>query len=196
MFKNVRISIFIGLLFFVVNNCDKDHKAITEDPVLPDKTEIVDIRIFEDGHILINGKNTNYSSLPSLIETMNISEKTLVRFIFVMGEQTPLVYETTRLLQQKGTSSIHKIILPKNEFYTYLGQNIHLDILENGRILVDGNELYVEDLEVALDTMVINPDKTIILTLPEYYSESTHSRSLEILDSLGFDRKYADLSVF
>lgn len=192
------LKVNVMLIFlFLMAGCsqpgEKSEENIAEQPAL----DIVDIRIYEDGQVFLNGNSTNYSALPSLVESLDISEQTLARFIFVMGEQTPLVYETTRLLQQHGTFNIHKIILPHEEFYSYLEQNIHIDILNTGRILLDGNELYAEDLAFALNTPDITPDRNFILTLPEGHSESTHDRVVQILDSLGFNQvEYEDLAEF
>ena len=184
----------IAVLLLGIISCSHQDQKSKENISEPLGLDIVDVRIYDDGRVFLNGNSTNYSALPSLVESMDVSEKTLARFIFVMGEQTPLVYETTRLLQQGGTFNIHKIILPKDEFYTYLDQNIHLDILKNGQILLDGTELYVEDLAVAMDSKGSTPNKTIIMTLPENFSKPTHCRAVEILDSLGFNSvEYADL---
>lgn len=192
---NVLAKIAVLLLGFI--SCSHQDQKPKENISEPPGLDIVDVRIYDDGRAFFNGNSTNYSALPSLVESIDISEKTLARFIFVMGEQTPLVYETTRLLQQQGTFNIHKIILPRAEFYTYLEQNIHIDILTNGRILLDGNELFVEDLEVALNAPGITTHKTIIFTLPKSFSKSTHNRSVKLLDSLGFDSvKYADLTKY
>lgn len=190
----MRLLIITVIIVSSTFGCSQQDQKTQENISEPLGLDIVDVRIYDDGRIFLNGNGTNYSALPSLVESMDISEKTLVRFIFVMGKQTPLVYETTRLLQQGGTFNIHKIILPKDEFYTYLDQNIHLDILKNGQILLDGTELYVEDLAVAMDSKGSTPDKTIIMTLPENFSKPTHCRAVEILDSLGFNSvEYADL---
>lgn len=188
---------FILIFMVLLGGCEKPTEKPEENIPEPSALDMVDIRIYEDGRAFLNGNSTNYSALPSLVESLDISEKTLARFIFVMGEQTPLVYETTRLLQQHGTFNIHKIILPYEEFYTYLEQNIHIDILSNGRILLDGNELYAEDLSFALNAPDITPEKNFILTLPEDHSKPTHNRAVQILDSLGFNQmQYADLAEF
>lgn len=193
----LRLFFKIAVLSFVICGCSQPGEKPKEEILEATALDIVDIRIYDDGRIFLNGNSTNFSALLSLVESLDISEQTLARFIFVMGEQTPLVYETTRLLQQHGTFNIHKIILPREEFYTYLEQNIHIDILNTGRLLLDGNELYVEDLTFALNSPDITPDKTIIFTLPENHSESSHTRSVKILDSLGFNSiEYADLTEY
>jgi biopolymer transport protein ExbD len=193
----MKLPIYITLFLVSTISCAQQDDKPQEYIPKALGIEIIDVRIYEDGRIFINGNSTNHSALSSLIESMDISEKTLARFIFVMGEQTPLVYETTRQFQKQGTFNIHKIILPQAEFYTYLEQNIHLDIMKNGQVLLDGNQLFVEDLLVALKAPDITPDKTIIFTLPENFSKSTHNRSLEILDSLGLNRiEYADISEY
>lgn len=190
----MKLFIKIAVLLLAINGCNQPEEKPEENIPVPPALDIVDIRIYDDGRAFINGNSTNYSALPSLVESLEISEETLARFIFVMGEQTPLVYEITRLLQQHGTFNIHKIILSRPDFYAYLDQNIHIDILKTGRILFDGNELYTEDLAFALDSPEITPDKNFILTLPENHFEPTHVRSLQVLDSLGFNSiEYADL---
>ncbi|MDZ7805482.1 MAG: hypothetical protein U5K71_00025 [Gracilimonas sp.] len=193
----MRLFIRIVVLWLGISSCTQPSETPDKNIPATPALDIIDIRIYEDGRTYVNGKSTNYSAIPGLMQSMNISEQTLARFIFVMGEQTPLVYETTRLLQQHGTFNIKKIILPQAEFYTYLEQNIHIDILTNGRVLLDGNELFVEDITVALKAPGITPDKTIIFTLPENFSKSALNRSVQILDSLGFNSiKYADLTEY
>lgn len=189
------MRIAIAIILLITTACNVSEKKPEESRAVVASLNIVDVRIFPDGQTIINGEQTNFSALDGLISPMPIDENTRARFIFVEGEQTPLVYKTTRLLHQKGANQVLKIILKRDAFEQYLYQVIHIDILNNGRILFNGKELYPDDLQFALGKKGTSDEKEIRITLFENSSGQVHQKILNILQEMGFDNLvYADLA--
>jgi biopolymer transport protein ExbD len=192
---DIRIAIAIVLL--LTTACNVSEKKPEESKTVEVSLNMVDVRIFPDGQTFINGEQTNFSAMDGLVSPMPIDKKTRARFIFVEGEQTPLVYKTTRLLHQKGANQVLKIILERNAFDQYLDRVIHIDILNNGKILFNGKELYPDDLEFALGKKSVPGEKEVRITLFENSSDQTRKETLMILKELGFSSfSYSDLADF
>ncbi|WP_020404643.1 hypothetical protein [Gracilimonas tropica] len=173
------------LIFLLIYSCTKAEQQPSQKEGNIQKAEMVDVRIYPDGKIILNGEQTNFSALDGRVESMNIGDETRARFVFVTGEQTPLVYKTTRLIHQKGATRIKKIILEEEEFWEYINSTIHIDVLRSGKILFQGKELFVQDLPLALDRYS-NKEMRFVITKMNDFEAETYQKAIANLDSLGF----------
>jgi len=111
--------------------------------------ELVDIRIYEDGDLRINGQDISESALESNLNALSVSESTKVRVTSSDEVYTGLVHRTLREFAQRGLSVTYDM-MTKEEFEAFESTLI-VDVLNNGKIMLDGNLLYPEDLAIALE---------------------------------------------
>lgn len=111
--------------------------------------ELVDVRIYEDGDLRINGEIISESALDSNLDALSFSESTKVRVTSSDEVYTGLVHRTMREFAQRGLSVTYNM-MTKKEFEVFESTLI-VDVLNNGKIMLDGNLLYPEDLTIALE---------------------------------------------
>ncbi|MDZ7807115.1 MAG: hypothetical protein U5K71_08355 [Gracilimonas sp.] len=120
-------------------------KTLTQNEAL----ELVDIRIYENGDIKINGSSLSESSLVSHIDALEIDQESKVRISSSDMVYTGLVNKITRVLVLKNVEQVD-INMMSPEAFKQFENDLIIDILSNGKILVDGTLLYPADLSVAL----------------------------------------------
>ncbi|HBQ61635.1 MAG TPA: hypothetical protein DD671_19010, partial [Balneolaceae bacterium] len=63
----------IAFLLLGIISCSHQDQKSKENISEPLGLDIVDVRIYDDGRVFLNGNSTNYSALPSLVESMDVS---------------------------------------------------------------------------------------------------------------------------
>lgn len=112
--------------------------------------ELVDMRIYEDGKMKINGSSLSESALESHLDALPLDHTSKIRITSSDEVFTGLVHRTMREFVQRNIPNVTYNMMSKNEFKEF-EEDLILDVLSNGRIMLDGHLLYPQDLSVALN---------------------------------------------
>lgn len=137
--------LFISCTSSEVNQSENNPKTLLQDETL----ELVDIRIYENGDLKINGTLLSDSSLPSHIDALEMGEETKVRVSASDMVYTGLINKISRELVLKDVELVDINIMTPDAFRQF-EQDLIIDILSNGKIMLDGNLVYPADLSVAI----------------------------------------------
>jgi|AntRauTorckE6833_2_1112554.scaffolds.fasta_scaffold06960_2 biopolymer transport protein ExbD len=161
---------FILLLLptlFISCSSDQPQKNIQHvTPVVQNETlELVDVRIYEEGDIRINGEMLTESSLESNLDALPLTESTEVRITSSDEVYTGLVHRVLREMAGRNLTKVNYDMLNRQEFKAFKSALI-VDVLNNGKIMLDGNLLFPDDLAIALEQMdSSNEGKTVKLNI-------------------------------
>ena len=137
--------LFISCTSSEVNQSENNPKTLLQDETL----ELVDIRIYENGDLKINGTLLSDSSLPSHIDALEMGEETKVRVSASDMVYTGLINKISGELVLKDVELVDINIMTPDAFRQF-EQDLIIDILSNGKIMLDGNLVYPADLSVAI----------------------------------------------
>lgn len=157
--KNL-LLLLSAILFISCSTEQAEQKNIQ-----PEIDEVVDLRIFQDGEVRLNGEFIGESGLKSHIKSLNITESTRARLIFDETVYSQAVFHTQKMLYTNGITNIHTKMLSSEEFKHYNQNKIHIDVLSSGKILFKGNEIYPEDLNTALSNIEVKPETEFIISV-------------------------------
>lgn len=148
--------IFISCSFSEMKQNENNSKT----PHQHETLELVDIRIYENGGVKINGTYLSSSSLPSHIDALELGQESRVRISSSDMVYTGLIHKISRELVLKDVDQVEINMMSPDAFRQF-ENDLVIDILSNGKIMLDGNLLYPEDLSVALknNTELINDTK-------------------------------------
>lgn len=145
--------LLIFLLPLFVISCSssdiKDNRNNQNNTNQVETLEVVDIRIYENGDLKINGTLLSDSSLPSHIDALEMGQETKVRVSASDMVYTGLINKISRELVLKEVEQV-EINMMTPEAFKQFENDLIIDILSNGKIMLDGNLLYPADLSVAL----------------------------------------------
>lgn len=145
--------LLIFLLPLFVISCSssdiKDNRNNQNNTNQVETLEVVDIRIYENGDLKINGTLLSDSSLPSHIDALEMGQETKVRVSASDMVYTGLINKIFRELVLKEVEQV-EINMMTPEAFKQFENDLIIDILSNGKIMLDGNLLYPADLSVAL----------------------------------------------
>lgn len=163
-------SLLFILILGVFISCSKEpqNKEFSENSTISQSTslELVDIRIYENGDLKINGASLSESSLESHLDSLPIDKETRVRVSSSDQVYTGLVNRISKELAVRDIKNVRFSMLSTEEF-DRLEDNMIIDILNNGQIMMDGFLLYPEDLAIALRENEYPQDLTVILNVGE-----------------------------
>jgi len=137
--------LFISCTSSEVNQSENNPKTLLQDETL----ELVDIRIYENGDLKINGTLLSDSSLPSHIDALEMGQETKVRVSATDMVYTGLINKISGELVLKDVELVDINIMTPDAFRQF-EQDLIIDILSNGKIMLDGNLVYPADLSVAI----------------------------------------------
>ena len=138
------LPLFFSCTSSEVNQSENNPKTLLQDETL----ELVDIRIYENGDLKINGTLLSDSSLPSHIDALEMGEETKVRVSASDMVYTGLINKISRELVLKDVEQVEINMMTPDAFRQF-EQDLIIDILSNGKIMLDGNLVYPADLSVA-----------------------------------------------
>ncbi|MFP8488522.1 hypothetical protein ACKGJO_05420 [Gracilimonas sp. Q87] len=145
--------LLIFLLPLFVISCSssdiKDNRNNQNNTNQVETLEVVDIRIYENGDLKINGTLLSDSSLPSHIDALEMGQETKVRVSASDMVYTGLINKISRELVLKEVEQV-EINMMTPEAFKQFENDLIIDIMSNGKIMLDGNLLYPADLSVAL----------------------------------------------
>jgi len=149
MYKFLLIA-YLPLLLISCTFSEKNQSK-NESQILSqsDKLEVVDIRIYENGDLKINGTLLSDSSIPSHIDALKMGEETKVRVSASDMVYTGLINKISRELVLKDVEQVEINMMTPDAFRQF-EQDLIIDILSNGKIMLDGNLVYPADLSVAI----------------------------------------------
>jgi len=149
MYKFLLIA-YLPLLLISCTFSEKNQSK-NESQILSqsDKLEVVDIRIYENGDLKINGTLLSDSSIPSHIDALKMGEETKVRVSASDMVYTGLINKISRELVLKDVEQVEINMMTPDAFRQF-EQDLIIDILSNGKIMLDGNLVYSADLSVAI----------------------------------------------
>lgn len=163
-------SLLFILILGVIISCSKEpqNKDLSENSAISQSTslELVDIRIYENGELKINGASLSESSLESHLDSLPIDKETRVRVSSSDQVYTGLVNRISKELAIRDIKKVRFSMLSSEEF-DRLENNMIIDVLNNGQIMMDGFLLYPEDLAIALRENEYPQDLTVILNVGE-----------------------------
>lgn len=149
MYKFLLIA-YLPLLLISCTFSEKNQSKIESQKLSQsDKLEVVDIRIYENGDLKINGTLLSDSSIPSHIDALEMGEETKVRVSASDMVYTGLINKISRELVLKDVEQIEINMMTPDAFRQF-EQDLIIDILSNGKIMLDGNLVYPADLSVAI----------------------------------------------
>lgn len=160
--------LLLPMLFISCSSSEAPEAVDQVTPVLQNNAlELVDVRIYEDGDLRINGEMISESALESNLDALSVSESTKVRVTSSDEVYTGLVHRTMREFVQRGLSNVRYEMMTAEKFEAFENALI-VDVLNNGKIMLDGNLLYPEDLAIALEHMDrFDKDRTVKLNIAE-----------------------------
>ena len=156
------------------------------------KQEYIDIRVGGNS-ITVDSKRMSLSGAISYLSSTVTDEQTKVRLIISEIAPTGHVNKISRILSEKGITSIYSIMLRESSFQEYYQVNLHLDILENGRVGFRGEIIYVDDFLLAFKN--VSPEITIIISVGDNVNYGNVLDVQKKLSVLGF-RKQDSISKY
>ncbi len=158
------ISFFLTV--FLLSACTSEPSKQTKQIETELSTvEVVDFRVFNDGKIRLNGEWIGEAGLGSHIQSLPTSKQTKARVIFDEDAPFSLITKIQSLLHKKQINQIAAKPLTHDEFVRYNQNVLHIDVLNSGKILYQGNLLHIADLEIALTNKHSIDDTEVILTI-------------------------------
>ncbi len=106
-------------------------------------------------------------ALKSHIDSLHTTTSTRARIILNETVYTQLVVHMQKLLHENRITNIRTKMLSPEAFRNYNKQKVHIDVLSSGDILLEGNKLQPENLNISLSKMEINRDTEFIISVSE-----------------------------
>ncbi len=144
----------------------KDESTEAERSVLQTQDnalELVDMRLYEDGSLKINGTSLSQSALTGHLNALAINQETKVRVSSSNQVPTGLVHRLTKEFAIRKVAHVEFNMMPPAEFEEYDQHRTTIDVLQNRRIMLNGTPLYIADLPTALESKVQQEDFTPIV---------------------------------
>ena len=168
------------------NKNQNDSKTQTRNETL----EVVDVRVYENGDLKINGTLVSDSSIPSHIDALEMGQETKVRVSASDMVYTGLINKITRELVLKNVEQIEINMMSPDAFRQFENDLI-IDVLSNGKIMFDGNLVYPADLSVALkNNRELNEDAKVRL----YVDDSATMGSVADVQETLVDNKITQIT--
>jgi len=168
------------------NKNQNDSKTQTQNETL----EVVDVRVYENGDLKINGTLVSDSSIPSHIDALEMGQETKVRVSASDMVYTGLINKITRELVLKNVEQIEINMMSPDAFRQFENDLI-IDVLSNGKIMFDGNLVYPADLSVALkNNRELNEDAKVRL----YVDDSATMGSVADVQETLVDNKITQIT--
>lgn len=165
--KRILILALSSVFLLSCSNEKQQHTTPQSVEVIQNNAlELVDVRIYEDGRLKINGSVLSESSLESHLNALPIDTKTNVRVSCSNQVYTGLVTEITRQFAVRNISNITFNMMTPSEFSQYENSLI-IDVLSNGKIMMNGNILFPADLGIALKQAEHPEELSVILSVSD-----------------------------
>ncbi|MDR9418671.1 hypothetical protein [Gracilimonas sp.] len=139
-------ALFVSCTSSEIEKPEANPSIIAHNEVL----ELIDVRIYEDGALKINGTLLSESSLESHLDALDVNSETKVRISSSDMVYTGLVNRISSELVQRDLDEITFNMMSPEAFQEF-ENDIVIDILSNEKVMLDGNVLYPEDIAVAMD---------------------------------------------
>lgn len=133
----------------IIISCSSEPETVNHSADNQEKLELVDVRLYENGDMKINGHTLSETALTSHLDALEVNEQTKVRISSSDKVYTGLVHRLTREFANRNVGNVHFNMMTSDEFLEY-EKNVVIDILESGKIMVDGTLLHTEDLKYAV----------------------------------------------
>ncbi len=165
--KKILFLALSSLFLISCSNEKQQHTAPQSVGEVQNNTlELVDVRIYEDGRLKINGSILSESSLESHLNALPINTETNVRVSSSNQVYTGLVTEVTRQFAVRNISNLTFNMMTPSEFADFENALV-IDVLSNGKIMMDGNILFPADLGIVLKQAEHPEDLSVILSVSE-----------------------------
>lgn len=165
--KNSLILILtLGILVSCTNDPQSKEQPKSTEISQTNSLELIDIRIYENGGIKINGISLSESALESHLNSLPINEETKVRVTSSDKVYTGLVNRLSKELVVRNIENIQFNMMSSEEF-NRLENNMIIDVLNSGQIMMDGLLLYPEDLAIAFRKNEYPDNLTVMINVSE-----------------------------
>jgi biopolymer transport protein ExbD len=159
--RKLFIVLLVPVLLLACTPSEKDESTEAERSFSQSRDnalELVDMRLYEDGSLKINGASLSQSALTSHLNALAINRETKVRVSSSNQVPTGLVHRLTKEFAIRKVSNVEFNMMPPAEFEEYDQHHTTIDVLQNRRIMLNGTPLYIADLSTALESKVQQGD--------------------------------------
>ncbi|MCP9291769.1 ExbD/TolR family protein [Gracilimonas sediminicola] len=171
------------VILSIIISCSSEPETVNHSADNQEKLELVDVRLYENGDMKINGRTLSETAF---LDVLEVNEQTKVRISSSDKVYTSLVHRLTREFANRNVGNVHFNMMTSDEFLEY-EKNVVIDILESGKIMVDGTLLHTEDLKYAVRNES-SKDFSVILSVSNEAIMGTVFDVQKTLKKSGIDR--------
>tara|TARA_R110002096_G_scaffold326134_5_gene520099 strand:- start:39414 stop:39959 length:546 start_codon:yes stop_codon:yes gene_type:complete len=173
MSTSAKLVLLSICLFSCTNTANIDSNKVAE---------IIDIRVYSNDKLVINGEGSSFYILSNTLESIDSDEKTNIRIFFNENASFYLLKDIQSFFNKKDASKITTKIFSTKEMSDHFSSHSYIDLLVDNSILFNGHKIHIEDLETALSSYKNNStnvllsinDRTIIGTVFDVQRKISH----------------------
>ncbi len=144
--------------------------------------EIIDIRVYSNDKLVINGEGTSFYILSNTLKSIDSDERTNVRIFFNENASFYLLKDIKNYFKKKDASKITTRIFSTTEMNNHFSSHSYIDLLSDNTILFNGHKIHIEDLDTALSSykkdstnvLLSIDDRTIVGTVFDVQKRISH----------------------
>ncbi|WP_428235302.1 hypothetical protein [Gracilimonas sp.] len=103
----------------IIISCSSEPETVNHSADNQEKLELVDVRLYENGDMKINGHTLSETALTSHLDAWEVNEQTKVRISSSDKVYTGLVHHLTREFANRNVGNVHFNMMTSDEFLEY-----------------------------------------------------------------------------